>query len=295
MNVSIAQINRLGNREVNEDRIVIVEDDDCMLMVVADGMGGHLGGDVAAQILVDTLDKHFRRSKKPIDNPQAFLRLAIETAHTKIVTEAQQHAPKIDPRTTCVACLVQGNSAFWAHVGDSRLYLLRGNRILARTIDHSYVEDLFRQGLISESDMLTHPKRSYLTQCIGGPEHLPDISYGNMDSMDVGDLILLCSDGLWTAISDLELRGLAPHPQLESGLNELAARAEGNSYPLSDNISAVALRIMEHTESCKKPAAVAEKPRIATSPADNIDHAISAIHEALEDYRDEMDYDPDTK
>jgi serine/threonine protein phosphatase PrpC len=293
MKTAIAQINRLGNRFQNEDRLIVAEDGDSILLVVADGMGGHGGGDIAAQVLVDTLDQYFRRSKKPIASPRAFLRNAIEAAHANILKAGKQQQPPIEPRTTCVACIIQGSTVTWAHVGDSRLYLMRDNRILARTIDHSYVEELFRQGLISESDMLTHPKRSYITQCVGALNHLPDISYTERDDLQPDDVLLLCSDGLWSELIDKDLLKLPGTPNLDTALNDLASRAEGNAYPQSDNISAIALRMLDCSmaTSTNRPAQAAK----AESNSDTVSHAISAINKALEDYRDEMDYDPKAK
>jgi serine/threonine protein phosphatase PrpC len=293
MKTAIAQINRLGNRFQNEDRLIVTEDGDSILLVVADGMGGHGGGDIAAQVLVDTLDQYFRRSKKPIASPRAFLRNAIEAAHGNILKAGKQQQPPIEPRTTCVACIIQGSTVTWSHVGDSRLYLLRDSRILARTIDHSYVEELFRQGLISESDMLTHPKRSYITQCVGASNHLPDISYTERDDLQADDVLLLCSDGLWSELKDKDLLKLPGTPNLDTALNDLASRAEGNAYPQSDNISAIALRMLDcnTATSTDRPAHAAE----AESNSDTVSHAISAINKALEDYRDEMDYDPKAK
>lgn len=294
MKTLIAQVNRLGNRLQNEDRLIVAETDSSILLVVADGMGGHGGGDIAAQILVDTLDEYFRRSKKPITDSQAFFRNAIGTAHGNILKAGKKQRPILEPRTTCVACLIQGNEISWAHVGDSRLYLLRDSRVLARTIDHSYVQELFRQGLISESDMLTHPKRSYITQCVGAPRHLPDISYHHRDDLQQGDVLLLCSDGLWSALKAEQLRQLSAEGDLEATLNDLASRAESNSYPQSDNISAIALRMLDcHVDT----PANSRPPQDEQTEADNdhISHAISAINKALEDYSDEMDYDPKTK
>ena len=229
-------------RDHNEDAIGCNEV--IALAIIADGMGGHGGGDIAAQVLVDTLDQYFRRSKKPIARPRAFLHNAIEVADANILKAGKKQA-SIEPRTTCVACIIQGNRATWAHVGDSRLYLLRDGSILARTIDHSYVEELFSKGLISESDMLTHPKRGYITQCVGASNHLPDISYTERDDLQPDDVLLLCSDGLWSALKDSDLHSLPGKTNLDSALNDLASRAESNAYPQSDNISAIALRMLD--------------------------------------------------
>jgi len=292
MELEITQLNRLGNRETNEDRLVVVEREQSVLLVVADGMGGHRGGDIAAQIFVDTLERFFRKVSMPLSNPKLFLEKAINAAHKIICEEAGNSKKKIDPRTTCVACILQGESAYWAHVGDSRLYLIRKNKILARTIDHSYVEDLFRQGLISEADMLTHPKRSYLTQCIGGNDHVPNISYGNMETLKIQDIFVLCSDGFWTAIEQQALRDISKQVDLERAINNLATIAESSSYPQSDNISAIALRIKGFVD---RQTDVPSKSTSSSLESGNVDHAVAAITQALEDYQNEMDYDADSK
>lgn len=291
MKTLIAQINRLGNRYQNEDRLIVTVDGDSIMLVVADGMGGHGGGDIAAQVLVDTFDQYFRRSKKPIASPRAFLHNAIEVAHANIL-EAGKKQPPLEPRTTCVVCIIQGKKVTWAHVGDSRLYLLRDNSILARTIDHSYVEELFRQGLISESDMLTHPKRSYITHCVGAANHLPEISYAERDDLQEDDVFLLCSDGFWGALKASDLSVLSQGGDLDAALDELASLAENNAYPKSDNISAIALRMQDC--SIKNTRKTSQKHN-AESGGDTVSHAISSINQALEDYSDEMDYDPKPK
>jgi len=295
MELEITQLNRLGNRETNEDRLVVVERSEAALVVVADGMGGHRGGDIAAQILVDTLERFFRNVNLPLKAPRLFLEKAINAAHKIICEERNNHTPKIDPRTTCVACVLQGHSATWAHVGDSRLYLVRDQKILARTIDHSYVEDLFRQGLISEADMLTHPKRSYLTQCIGGVEHAPNVSYGAMKNLNSQDVLVLCSDGFWTALPEQSLRDISEQTNLSAAINNLASVAESNSYPQSDNISAVAVRINGFANLSATLQSKQNLQNNKTDQPDNIDHAVAAITQALEDYQNEMDYDQDSK
>ena len=293
MKFDVIKINRLGNRETNEDRLVVVDRGQAVLIAVADGMGGHRGGDIAAQIFVDTLENIFRRIPLPLVNSKTFLKKAIDAAHKIICEKRDTHTSDIDPRTTCVVCVLQENLANWAHVGDSRLYLLRNQKILARTIDHSYVEELFRQGLINEADMLTHPKRSYLTQCVGGIEHEPNVSYGSMKLLQENDTFVLCSDGFWTSIDEQSLSALTEQTDLNKSIHELASLAESNSYPQSDNISAVALRVVNLSKG--KSVKPAKPKQSAEIPTDNVDHAVAAITQALEDYQNEMDYDPDSK
>lgn len=293
MNVNICQLNRLGNREKNEDRLVVAESDNAILLAVADGMGGHRGGEIAAQVLVDTLEMYFRRASGTIDRPREFLQYAIEAAHFDINKRARND-DTIDPRTTCVVCLITPAGATWAHVGDSRLYLLRGSKILSRTIDHSYVEDLYKQGLISEDDMLTHPKRSFLTQCIGGKNKKPHISFSSYKDLQANDVFLLCSDGLWSAIDETRLRMLAAQPFLDTAINEMATTAEKNAYPLSDNISAIVARLQEKPAFTPVAKPSIPKPRRRTE-APPLDVAIEDINQALQDYLDEMDYDAGNK
>jgi len=292
MNIDICQLNRLGNREKNEDRLLVAESDNLVLLAIADGMGGHRGGEIAAQILVDTLDMYFRRAAGDIPRPREFLRYAIEAAHFEI-NKRSRNDSGIDPRTTAVACLISPAGVTWAHVGDSRLYMLRGSKILARTIDHSYVEDLYKQGLISEDDMLTHPKRSFLTQCIGGGQK-PHISFAGHDNLQAEDVLLLCSDGLWSAIDETPLRTLTSQPVLEAAVNDIASTAEKNTYPLSDNISAVAIRFREKPVMTTTPKPFAKKPLTKSKPP-TLDNAIEDIEKALQDYHDEMDYDSSAK
>ena len=294
MKLDIAQLNRLGNRDKNEDRMVVVERGKTTMVVVADGMGGHRGGEIAAQIVVDTLERLFRLCELPLHDPKGFLKNAIASAHTLINREAKNQKQDIDPRTTCVACLVQGNTATWAHVGDSRLYLVRDEKIIARTVDHSYVEDLFSQGMITEKEMLTHPKRSYLTQCVGGDSPRPEVRTEEYDRLAKNDLVLLCSDGLWSAIDEQLICDLSGQPDLEQAVNQLTLTAESNTYPQSDNISVIVVRTQQlDSAETKRP------PHPTTGSGgkktDHLNHAVDTINQALEDYRNEMDYDPGTK
>jgi serine/threonine protein phosphatase PrpC len=292
MNIVTAQVNRLGNREMNQDRMTVIETDHSVLLVVADGMGGHAGGEIAAEIAIKTLTKHFQLSAKPIRNPRAFLGLAIEAAHRNIVNTAKSRPAPFDPRTTCVACLVQGQHAWWAHVGDSRLYLLRGSEITSHTEDHSYVQDLYRQGEISEADMSSHPMRNYLTRCLGGDAGVPQVSYGEIDKLTNNDMLVLCSDGFWSQLGKGQLETLLAKKDIDAQLNELANLAEKHAYPQSDNISAIALRWLGMGEEAfqTEPAETRPAPSDSANGFNDpsVNDAIDAITRALEQYRDEM-------
>ena len=151
MRFSIFQESRKGGRQANQDRTSYAYTRDALLMVVADGMGGHLHGEVASQIAVQFLTEAFQREAKPkLADPLGFLQKSITDAHFALGDYAEARGLIESPRTTCVACVVQDSTAFWAHAGDSRLYHIREGRIQAQTRDHSRVQMLVDQGRVRE-------------------------------------------------------------------------------------------------------------------------------------------------
>ena len=248
MRYETAQVTRLGNREVNQDRFATSRRGDHVLLVVADGMGGHERGELAAQELVVHVTAAFQRASLPIDDPPQFLRRVLAEAHEAIVALGQRHDPPIYPRTTAVVALVQGSSAWWAHIGDSRAYWVHGAALRERSRDHTYVEDLLRHEAISEEEVASHPLRNIVTYCLGGPESPPPATVSEEARLQAGDILLLCSDGLWGALSEAELvRGLEGE-ELQQGLGRLAGRAEAGEAPFSDNVTAVPLRVLAPDE-----------------------------------------------
>ena len=285
MRYAIGQANRLGNRASNQDRCLVVAREDAVLLAVADGMGGHARGDLAAQAFVDSLQRLFR-SHQSLDDPAQFLRNAFREAHYAIQRVGQGQKPPIEPLTTGVACLVQDGTATWAHVGDSRAYLLRQGRISLRTRDHTRVADMVESGLITEQQARLHPLRNQVSLCLGGTPQPPPLSLGPRIYLTPGDLLLLCSDGLWGAVSEQRLiQGLQNGP-LTQAVDALAEVAEQASYPQSDNVSGVALR-WEATER-QEPCTDEPHERPASEPSDPVDRAIAEIHQALADYENEM-------
>ena len=141
MRFTVYQVSRKGGREKNEDRMGYCYTRDSGLFALADGMGGHPEGEVASQLALQTMAALFQRDAKPIlADPQRFLHESIMAGHHQLLRYATQKALIDTPRTTIVACVMQGNAAYWAHCGDSRLYLVRGQKLVARTRDHSYSE-----------------------------------------------------------------------------------------------------------------------------------------------------------
>jgi serine/threonine protein phosphatase PrpC len=141
-------------------------------------------------------------------------------------------------------CLVQDGGAYWAHVGDSRIYQLRAGSIKARTRDHSHVELLLREGLIAESEMRSHPMRNFVECCLGGDVPLPDMSVTARVKLEPGDILIACTDGFWSGLEDGDFARASsdvgvPIDQL---VRALADRAVANNAPHSDNTSVAAVR-----------------------------------------------------
>lgn len=259
--------NRLGDRNKNEDRGLFMEKDGALLLVVADGMGGHEGGEKASQEVVNCFQENFEAQDIPIHNPHKFLEMVMREAHYNIARLGSNEDPPYYPRTTCIACLVQDNQAYWAHLGDSRLYLLRDGAVAERTRDHTYIEELFQNRVISEEEMQGHPMRNYVTYCLGGPNELPPVSNGHA-ILNPGDLIILCSDGLWGALNIEEIENLNGMA-LDTAINRLAEQAEQISHPRSDNITAIGVRIKSLDGSPENIQAASDIPDVLdiASPA----------------------------
>jgi serine/threonine protein phosphatase PrpC len=245
MKFTIFQESRIGKRPYQQDRLAHWQTRDALMMVVADGMGGHAHGDVAAQITLDCLGGAFRSEAKPrIADPDKFLFNVIGRAHAMILHQTQRLGLVQDaassPRTTVVACLVQDGYAYWSFVGDSRLYVLRDGRILARTRDHTPVQMLIDAGRIREEAAATHPDRNKLLQCLGGPRP-PRVEPTAHARLAEDDVVLLCSDGFWGPLTQRQLLMGVIGKDLRKALPELITLAETRAGPRCDNISVLAV------------------------------------------------------
>ncbi len=249
MKYQLAYHSLAGGRATNQDRVVCAERDNAVLMVLADGLGGHEGGALAAEILTQTAMRAFEAVRQPvITKPSAFLALTIMQAHKAIFARGQAQEPPISPRTTCVLCLVQNGYAYWAHVGDSRLYHFRNGRALIRTLDHTVTEQMHIDGLLSEEDMKRHPDKARLLKAVGGP-HTPGVSLGEETVLQRNDSLLLCTDGLWEAFSADELYSFLKYTTLDEAIEEMLLAAERRMKQRADNLSAICLRWQDNVTS----------------------------------------------
>ncbi len=242
MKFTIYQESRIGKRASNQDRTAYCYSREALLMVVADGMGGHLHGELAAHIAAESITEDFKRAASPsLTNPALFLSQAFARAHRAIVAYADDRGMPEAPRTTCVACVAQDKIAYWAHAGDSRLYLIRGERLLAQTRDHSRVQRMIDQGLIDAAEAATHPARNRVFSCLGG-SHQPQIELSPKTPLKPGDVIALCSDGVWAPLgNELLVPSLAGANPMYS-VPRLLEQAETLAGANSDNLSLIAMQ-----------------------------------------------------
>ncbi|MDX5363193.1 MAG: protein phosphatase 2C domain-containing protein [Pseudazoarcus pumilus] len=242
MKFTIFQDSRIGKRKTNQDRIAYSYSRDALLMLVADGMGGHLHGEIAAQIATEIIVGAFQREARPgLEDPTRFLRNALDDAHNAILDYAfDKYLPEA-PRTTIVACIVQQSSAWWAHAGDSRLYVLRHGEVVAQTRDHSRVQMLLDQGLIRPEEADRHPERNRIYSCLGG-DHPPQIDLSPRITLWEEDVVALCSDGVWGPVGEAGMTGVLSDGDIMQRVPDLLDRAEKIAGPVCDNLSIVAMR-----------------------------------------------------
>jgi len=239
MRFVVHQISRKGGREKNEDRMGYCYTRDSGLFALADGMGGHPEGEVASQLALQTLAALFQREARPrLADPLRFLHEACITSHHQLLRYATDKGLVDSPRTTVVACLLQGNAAYWAHCGDSRLYLVRGDKLVARTRDHSYSE--LQDTMAQVVPIGERFNRNVLFTCLGSPGK-PVIDTAGPLLLQPGDRVLLCSDGLWGTVSDAEIVGVLSGQAVSEAVPELVERALRAGGPRCDNVTVLAV------------------------------------------------------
>ena len=200
MKFNVFQLSRKGGRKNNEDRMGYCYTRDAALFVLADGMGGHAEGEVAAQLALQTMAAQFQQQAQPtIKKPADFLSDSLLAAHHRIVRYAGEKGLPDTPRTTLVAALVQKGHAIWVHCGDSRLYVVREGKILLRTRDHSYMEQGEFFAVKTENI-----NRNVLFTCLGSPSR-PVFDVSLPMRLQQKDRIMLCSDGLWRKLGDEDI------------------------------------------------------------------------------------------
>ncbi len=241
MRFTIFQESRVGKRRTNQDRVAYSYTRDALLMVLADGMGGHLYGEVAAQISVQFIAQSFQQEARPkVTDPVLFLSRVLSNAHHAILDYAfDKHLADI-PRTTIVACLIQEGVAHWAHAGDSRLYLIRRGRLAAQTRDHSRVQLMLDQGMLDAEAAAVHPCRNRIFSCLGG-NHPPQIEFSRGVSLANGDVVAICSDGVWGPLDADTLVGTLADGRVMESVPKVMNEAELLGGAQCDNMTLIAM------------------------------------------------------
>ena len=244
MQIEYAKVSALGDRSDNQDRAAVVVAETAALMLVFDGMGGHSDGARAAETGLKVVQDLFMATTLPVFDPQGFLYMALSRAHDEVVNLGRDVAVDFRPRATCAICLVQEDGAYWAHIGDSRIYQVRNGHVLGRSRDHSHVEVLIQEGAITEEEALDHPMRNFVECCIGGDAPVPDMSITGKQKLQPGDTLLACTDGLWSGLTDEEMAAIgAPgENNIAENLKKLSIKALSTNAPYSDNTTGTALR-----------------------------------------------------
>lgn len=245
MQITTAEFTDPGGRDTNEDRLGVARHGPWLCCVLADGAGGHGGGDVAARIVVDTVLDGFARlaAAGTALAPSALTRLLLHA--NDAVMEAQdsgQGSPQM--RSTSVVLLVDTvhHQACWANCGDSRLYCLRNGQVLAQSRDHSLVQGMVDAGLLAADDVRRHPRRNVLLSALGAQEGLEIAASPGLLDLHEGDCFLLCSDGLWEAVDEAAIGHAVWHADsAHDWLTTLAAAVRTHSKPGHDNYTGIAV------------------------------------------------------
>jgi protein phosphatase len=208
-----------------------------VVIVVADGMGGHKGGRKASRIVVDAFRKTYRACSNLIE-PEQFLEDAVRTAHERIRREGLCNQSSRGIGSTVVASLIKEDQVSLVNVGDSRGYLIRSGNVHQLTTDHSWVEAQVRSGLLTKMEARKHPKRNQLTMAINSRREASEIKPSfNHFKPEYGDLLLLCTDGLWGVISEDEMCSVVIELALDKAVHKLIDLSKMSQG--KDNITAI--------------------------------------------------------
>ena len=239
MKFSVFQVSRKGGRAQNEDRMGYCYTRGGAVFILADGMGGHPEGEVAAQLALRAVADLFMKTALPeLPDVMAFLSEAMLAAHRQIVHYGTERGMLDGPRTTLVIAVLQAGQISWTHCGDSRFYLLRSGALVTRTRDHSLIEQSLARP--PGAQISRRVNRNVLFSCLGSPA-LPTFQPQGPVSLQQGDRVMLCSDGLWSSLPEkVILRELSQKP-VASAVPELVEMALRRGGAASDNVTCVAI------------------------------------------------------
>jgi serine/threonine protein phosphatase PrpC len=233
-----------GDREYQQDQIELLSHprvNGCMLGVVADGMGGRSGGRKASDQVMMTARQLFERYSPDHDDPPQVLKQILMEAH--LVIKLTAISSEQEPHSTLAAFLINPNGeCYWIHAGDSRIYHYHSNKLIKRTMDHSYVQTLVDRGELTEEEANVHPQSNILMGCLGAEEDPPaDIHF--IEELRPGDTLLACSDGVWHYFSPAELGSVLSSLGPREATEFLIEKARSRSHGGGDNLSLVIVKV----------------------------------------------------
>lgn len=243
-----------GDRKEQQDRVAILAHPrrrSVVLAVLADGMGGHSGGALAAEQVVHTARNCLEHFSPAGESPRHLLEESLLEAHAMI--KSSRVLNEKDPHSTAVMLLLQGSQAHWVHCGDSRLYYFRDGRLVTRSVDHSYVEHLIATGRLTPQDAARHPGRNILITSLGGKE-APRFDFGTSGELADGDSFVLCSDGLWAYFDDAELGTIVDGYSARQASQMLIDIARQRAGGAGDNLSLIIVKLNEPAPTLRASA-----------------------------------------
>lgn len=242
-----------GDRKEQQDQVAIFGHPNkagMLMAVLADGMGGHTGGAMAAEQVLFKAKQNFESFAPKEETPEKLLASIVEDSHT--VIKLTRFTSEQDPHSTAVVFMLQKHRADWVHCGDSRFYHFRGDRLVYRSPDHSLVGELVRKGKLDEAGALTHPHRNVLLSCLGA-EREPRIDLAGVTPLAGGDSFLLCSDGVWAYFDDAEIGAVLATQSARDACQTLISRARERAGGEGDNLSLAVVRLVETGEVAGDP------------------------------------------
>ena len=255
--LNIATATHKGDREYQQYRVEVLRhpyDNQCLMVVLADGMGGRSGGAKASEQVISSAREMMHQFTVGKDDPAALMRQLVSDAHSiiRMIKVSSEH----EPHTTIAAhLLLPSGASHWIHSGDSRIYHFHSGRLMARTRDHSFVQTLIDQGEITEQEASGHPGSNLLTGCLG-MDVLPPIAQYRIDKLELGDVILSCTDGLWAYFNETELAKIVDSLTAAEACRLLVEQARERAEGAGDNIAVAILK------ASKLPSSHAPQPHL---------------------------------
>lgn len=233
-----------GDREYQQDQVALLNHprvNGCVLAVVADGMGGRSGGRTASDQVMMTAKQLFDRYAPEIDDAPTLLKQLVQEAN--LVIKLSAISSEQEPHSTLAAFLINpGGDCHWIHAGDSRVYHYHGDRLIKRTLDHSYVQTLVESGSITEEEANVHPQSNILMGCLG-TENDPPMDMHFIPQLAPGDTLMACSDGVWHYFNSTEFGAALSKLSAREASEFLIEKARSRARGSGDNLSLVIVKL----------------------------------------------------